>query len=120
MALLTVESRVLAVQRPPGLAVIELGRRSGPTDQLVLTAVVLSVASGAFLIRRRSAPPYDLDVIAPLLSQPATDFVVAIQAFELDCAFAERVAGGALQRAVEIGVGLCQRAWRHLGAQVGD
>lgn len=110
---------MLASQWPPGLAVIELSGWSGPTDQLVLSPVVLGVTAGAFLIRRRSATPHNLDVIAAFLSQPATDFVVAIQAFELDCALAERVAGSALQGAVEIGVRLCQRAWRHLGAHDG-
>ena len=111
---------MLAVQWPPGLAVIELGRWRRPTDQLVLPAVVLSVTTGAFLIRRRSATSHNLDVIAPFLSQPATDFVVAIQAFELDRAFAESMAGSALQGAVETGVSPCQWAGRHLGAHVGE
>jgi hypothetical protein len=120
MAFVASQDGVLTQEWPTCLAMVKPSWRGGPVDQLVLPAVVLGVAAGTILIRGGSAAANNLRVIAPLFGKPAADFVVAFQAFELDSPSAESVAGGALERAVEVGVSLRQRAWRHLGTSAGQ
>ena len=57
---------MFAGQRPTRLPVIELGFGSGPTNQLVLAAVVFGVTASALLIGGGAVSADNPGVISPL------------------------------------------------------
>ena len=102
------QGRMLSFQSPPCLRVVKLLFRSGwPLHQDRLQAVVLRMATRAIIA---SAPRlHFFEVIAALLGDPARDFLVAIQALHFYLARSKRVALGAVQRTVQIGVSTTHR-----------
>lgn len=106
------EPRVLAFEFPAGLLVIEFLLGYGPSHHAVIQSVVLGVAAGAIVAAATGL--YLRGMIAALLSQAISDFLVAIQAAELRRPRAEDVTPGALQRPIEIAMRLAEWTGRNL------
>nr|WP_228486357.1 hypothetical protein [Paludibaculum fermentans] len=96
VTLLAGQPGVTSLQHEPGLAVIELGFRNTPADQLEGPPIVLSVTSGTVTGSGVAGSPDDLCVIAGFLFQAPADLHVAIQALEMRSTCSKTVAAGAL------------------------
>ena len=103
---------MLAFERVPRFVVIELARHRIPVRDREILAVMLGVATDAFLLRfgnraeRGVQPAFGGDA--------AGDFGVALEAFEIRATRAHAVATGALRWPAETAVRLGERSGRNL------
>lgn len=115
VALFASHRSVLPLQRVAGLAMVELGARFAPSDNVEIgPGVFLMAARAIFFV---GAAVDHRRVITFVLRDPVANFVVAIQTPQLRRTGAESVAEPATGRTGERRVGFRERPRRDLGGQ---